>query len=72
MQNDVTGIIPYQHSPFMEVRVSIQDESEDPLRQSIEVTLYMEKNPALTLDQIRLLAIQQAYDFLGLALSARQ
>jgi hypothetical protein len=56
--------------PFMEATVSFFDEFHVP-HQSIEVSLHLDKNPNLTLNEIRTLAIQKGYDFLSLALSAR-
>jgi hypothetical protein len=56
---------------FMEMEVSFYDESQEP-HQGIVVRVYVDKKPNVTLDEIRALAIQKAYDFLSLAIAGRQ
>jgi hypothetical protein len=57
--------------PFMEMQVDFGDDLHEP-HQSAEVRIFMDKNPNLTLNEIRTLAIQKAYDFLSYAITYRQ
>ena len=56
---------------FIEVMVSIWDELNDP-HQSVEVRVFIDKKPNLTLDEIRSMAIQKGIDFLSCCIKNHQ